>query len=287
MHIHYLILAHKNLNQTDRLIRALEGKETTFYVHVDKKINAGELKKTDFFRRSDVKIIKNRKNVSWGGYSIVAATLDLMRLALAERRQGYVVLLSGQDFPLRHNDSIRTRLAKDYGSEYLHFWQIPHHKWDNGGVDRFSYFWFVDQIGIERSWNLYFLQKENGLIRNYFDDFPPFGGSQWWCLTTECIAYILRFLKYNPVFSEFFETTLIPDEMFFHTIIINSEFKDCVTNDNLRYIVFEDEKDHPECLVESDFESLTGSNKLWARKFDVNLDCEVLDRLEAHIDLNR
>lgn len=283
MHIHYLILAHKNLSQVDRLITALEGKETSFYIHVDKKVGTHELKNTGFFRRSDVKMVKNRKNVSWGGYSIVAATIDLMRLALSGKKRGYFILMSGQDFPLRSNDSIRTFLIKNYGREYLNFWRIPHHKWDNGGIDRFSYFWFVDKIGIERSRDLYFLQKETGLIRSYFEEFPPFGGSQWWCLTTECVSYVLRFLQYNPPFSDFFETTVIPDEMFFHTIIINSDFKDSVIDDNLRYIIFNEEKDHPEYLVLSDFVSMTNSNKLWARKFDVNIDEKIIENLEMYI----
>ncbi|WP_031529504.1 beta-1,6-N-acetylglucosaminyltransferase [Dyadobacter crusticola] len=282
MYINYLILAHKNLEQVDRLVDNLLDDRAFIYIHVDKRVAYGEIRRHRFASAKRVRIIKNRVAVCWGGFTMVSATLNLMKAALAGRREGYCVLLSGQDFPLQSKETIYSFFEEHSGKQFLNYWKLPYKNWVNGGLDRIKYYWFVDKIGMHESNVFCAFQRERNMERPFFKDLPPYGGSQWWCLTTECIRYILDFIADNPIIVEFFELTLIPDESFFKTIVLNSPFSEHVVNDNLRYIVFEGGKPHPNVMQESDFDALITSGKFWARKFDIVRDHVILDRLEAH-----
>ena len=89
-----LILAHKNIDQVIELSQRLSSCFNV-YIHFDKKVSLSEkqelsLKKlnVNFFSKYDVK---------WGSYSIVRATIDLMKLALENPQNKYFHLISGQD----------------------------------------------------------------------------------------------------------------------------------------------------------------------------------------------
>ncbi len=284
MKINYLILAHKELGQLDRLIQNLEGENTHFFIHIDKKVSLKDIKRLGSYGNPCVTFIKHRKDIAWGGFNMIIATLSLLKAAMASvgKEDSYFILLSGQDFPIKSNQEIQQFLFQNYGKEFITHWQIPHSHWENGGVDRFIYYWFVDEVGMQLSQHLFAFQKANGMVREYYEDFPPFGGSQWWCLTRECVAYILRFIRTNPVILDYFKNTLIPDEMFFQTIVIHSDFRNKVVNDNLRYIVFEKGNSHPNYLLASDCKLLIDSEKLWARKFDHTIDHEIITLLESY-----
>lgn len=283
MYLNYLILAHKNLAQVDRLIDNLMGDYTYIYIHIDKRVPAEQIRKHRFASQSRVKVIRNRVAVYWGGFSMVKATLNLMKAASAGGRPGYYTLLSGQDFPLQSNESIRSFFQKNEGKEFMNYWRMPYKGWVNGGLDRIKYYWFVDKIGMYNSDLFCRFQRENNMERAYFKDYPPYGGSQWWCLSLDCVRYMLDFIERHPSVPEFFEMTLIPDESFFSTILLNSPYSENVVNDNLRYIVFEGGRPHPNLLGADDFPRLMESGKLWARKFDEAHDHTVLDRIEECI----
>lgn len=283
MYINYLLLAHKNLAQVDRLIANLLNDHTYVYIHIDKGVSMVEIKRHRFATEERVKIIRNRIAVSWGGFSMVRATLNLMRTAAKHGKPGYCVLMSGQDFPLQSSEAIHSFFLANRGKEYMQYWRLPYNGWVNGGLDRIKYYWFVDKIGMYNSDLFVSFQKDNKMERAYFRDFPPYGGSQWWCLTLNCVNYILDFIERHPIVVDFFELTLIPDESFFTTIVLNSPLKERVVNDNLRYIVFEGGKPHPNLISSRDFSALIESKQFWARKFDMTYDSLILDRLENHI----
>ncbi|MBW4022113.1 MAG: beta-1,6-N-acetylglucosaminyltransferase [Proteobacteria bacterium] len=96
----YLVLAHAADEQlrllTDELLA--EGRSRV-YLHLDAKVL--DLKWLDSHARSRLFLIADRRALNWGGYSIVEATLRLLRVALSEAGNQRFVLLSGSCFPLR------------------------------------------------------------------------------------------------------------------------------------------------------------------------------------------
>ena len=95
------------------------------------------------------------------------------------------------------------------------------------------------------------------------------------------VSYALNFLDKNPSVKSFFKRTFAPNEMIWHTILMNSPLKDRIVNDNLRYVDFI--RSHPRILTKEDYAMLRDSGKLFARKFDPDVDGEILDMIDAEI----
>ncbi|MFA6922785.1 MAG: beta-1,6-N-acetylglucosaminyltransferase [Bacteroidales bacterium] len=116
--------------------------------------------------------------------------------------------------------------------------------------------------------------------RNFPEGIEPYGGSQWWSVTKDCAEYILEFYKKNKFLIRFYKRTLLSDEMFAATCLMNSRYKSEIVNDNLRYIVFNENSSHPKTFTINDFEELMNSKKLFARKFETNIDNEILKLID-------
>jgi hypothetical protein len=67
-------------------------------------------------------------------------------------------------------------------------------------------------------------------------------------------------------------------------MLMNSPYKNEIINNNLRYIDFSSKKANPKVLTVDDFPKFTGSGKLFARKFDQNVDNAVLDMIDETIE---
>jgi len=135
-------------------------------------------------------------------------------------------------------------------------------------------------------WNLYFLGRPRKIFFrfdppyiNYLANSKLFGGSAYWCLARDCIEYINEYLQRDDSAIKFWKYVRIPDEAFFQTILLNSHLKEQLVNDNFRYIDWVSAP-HPEILGKQNFEQFINSNKLFARKFDVTVDPDVLDMID-------
>lgn len=283
--IAFLILAHKNPSQIAAFIDVLDCEQNTFFIHIDKK--------SDIMNDSSIEKLKNKKNVffakrreevSWGGYGDVAATLNLLRECLARGECDYVSLHSGQDLPIKNKYEIKDYLKKNHGTEFINFHEIPLEGWlPDNGLERIRYFWFVEEYGLDKSYVLYEDQIRLNIERKFIDNLHPYGGSQWWTITRECAQYITDYINGNPSYCDFFKYTLLPDEVFFQTIILNSNFKEKVVNDNLTYIDWKTGPQYPRLLTKSDFHKLMVSNKLFARKFDVSGDSRIIQMIVSEV----
>jgi hypothetical protein len=207
----------------------------------------------------------------------------------------YVVLLTGQDYPLRTNAQIRAALRDGGGKVFMHWMPIPTEHWSLGGMDRIEN-WHFRLFGrflafpgapfpwtwLNAAWSL--PPKVFRIRRSFPAGMRPYGGSSYWMMPAECARYVDSFARTNPKFVRFFKHVLVPDEIFFHTIVMNSPFRSRVVSDDLRYIDWRCLGDHPRVLTTSDLESIMNSGKLFARKFDPESDARVLDRIDHVLD---
>jgi hypothetical protein len=108
----------------------------------------------------------------------------------------------------------------------------------------------------------------------------PYGGSAYFCMRKEHVAYILDYVERHKALLRFYRYATDPDETFFQAILMNSPLKDAWVDDNLRYIDWPQGASTPRILTMKDWPALQESRMLWARKFDVNVDAEVLDELD-------
>jgi hypothetical protein len=217
-----------------------------------------------------------RHRSQWGGFGHVRATLKgIDHVVESGTPFDYAVLLTGQDYPLRPPAEISRFLGEANGHSYMRHVALPWEPWGRrGGLDRIED-WHV--ITYRR------LHLALPLRRKLPGGLQPYGGSAYWCLERTLVHFVHGFLSENPDYVRFFEHVFVPDEIFFQTIIMNSELRDTVANDDLRYLDWSREP-APAVLTRGDLPALLEAPKLFARKFDETVDSEILDALDLHLE---
>lgn len=102
-------------------------------------------------------------------------------------------------------------------------------------------------------------------------------GSCWICLSGEMWIWIKEYLHKHQEFARYFIHTNCPDESYFQTLVMNSPYKDKV-EDYLHYVEWTGTS-NPKVLTMSDIGKIKKCGKLMARKFDVDVDKEIVIKL--------
>lgn len=282
-----------------RLVQRLNARNTVFLIHVDKKTSR-KIYQEMFVPLSPLSNVYflERHECSWGDFGHVKATLKGIQEIYSHKIDfDYVILLTGQDYPIKSNFEIHQILQKNLGVSFIDYSPLPIKNWSgNGGLDRINYWHFFwkgkrlafpkrDQFkmhGVNRLWNEIVSRIPN---RHQFpQEFQLFGGGSYWCLSKESIQYIYQFVQHQKEFVDFFKFVFVPDEIFFHTILLNSPLKEKMINKDLRYVDWTRPKPpYPAILGKHNYDELISSEALFARKFDITVDADVLSMIDAVI----
>lgn len=290
MRLAHLILAHKGPAQLERLLTALDHPGVDCYIHLDQKTDIRPF--LHLGKRERVFFLKNRIKVFWAKYSMVQAVLNGLSEILGRGQYAYINVMSGQDFPLKPADQVYEYLVNHRGMEFItciketdgdpwwpdairHVWRYNLENWRIPGKYRIEGLanWLVSR-------NL--LPKRRFPLPNYV----VAGRSQWFTITSGAATYLLDFLKNNPSVVRFFKYVWGADEFVFATVLYNSTFGER-TAENLQFIDWSGGKANPKMLGGADFDAMIASGKLFARKFDLEADPEIITRLEGHIRVSR
>jgi len=283
MKLNYLILFHRDFEQLKSLLSKLHTDDSNFFIHIDKKFKLSPEQKHYLAHTSNLQVSRKRIDVLWGHYSIIEATMLLLKLVISHSpnpdKDSPVILLSGQDLPIKSNGQIFEYFKNARGHLFLDHSPFPNPNWDNGGLIRLERFCITKKAAAKYDQEaLVGLQKKHRrLYRLLTSKITFFGGSQWFSLNIEACRYIMDYVQENRNYTRYFKFTIIPDEMFFHTILMNSPFADRIINDNLKFIKWD--AGRPKILTISDFDDMINSSKLFARKFDPDIDAKVMLRL--------
>lgn len=289
----YLVLAHNNPTQLARLLSRLNSPQCWFFVHIDKKAPLEQFRPV--FENPLYKIIPvERERTNWGGPGIVLATLNGLRQICSDPGKfDFVHLVSGSDYPIASNQEIDAFFSRHQNKSFIDYFPLPTKFWQNGGMPRLEWYHFI-RIQHYSRWKWYALMAVNKCIsavpifrRKLPTYVAPFGGSQWWSISSAAAAYILRFVDEHRDYVHYHRHTLAPDECFFQTILANAHDKiirDNLVNDNLRFIVWHKlgVKKFPLVLGLEELDAMKASGKLWARKFVLDGPSEVLDALDRY-----
>lgn len=312
MNTAYLILAHNQPNQLERLLSRLNQPGVYFYIHIDRKskdLDALLALKTKFINATILSV----NNVNWMGYYMVDSTLRLMQLAVDSQISfKYIVLMSGQDYPIRSNTYINDFYTK-HNTDFIYFDNVSLMP-ANFGI-KVNYYHYMDveainprnpkrnklltylYFGLHKRFRQYFPK------RKFYKGMQPFFGSQWFALRLDTIKYILEYVKQNPGYVSYMKNTEGPDELFFQTIILNSERRTNVYGYNnyleylktrkptdqfspgyssLRYMDWGAHlKSKPAVLDLSYYDTLKTEDYLYARKVDEKTSAQLLDKIDA------
>ena len=124
MRIAYIVSAYKRPEQLARLVHQLGHSSSAIAVHVDAKTDRRDF---DAMVRAvdDVPGVHfvSRHRCYWGGFGHVRASLKgIEHLVESGAEFDYVVLLTGQDYPLLGADDLRQFFAAAGGRSYLSYW---------------------------------------------------------------------------------------------------------------------------------------------------------------------
>lgn len=280
--IAYIISAFKNAHQLLRLVNRLTEPDTHFAIHIDaRSVPAFAEVISLLSKRTNVAFLPARR-FRYRSFDHVQVSLEgLDHFSHSHVPFDHVVLLTGQDYPIKPISSIRAFLSQHKGESFLDNFPLPDDYWTHGGLNRFE------------SWHLFVANKHivfpkydshNWLKRKFPQGFTPYGGMGYWILARQAAEYVLHFASSHPGFVRFFRNVDIPDELFFHTILMNSPLRDSIISDDLRYIDWDKpQPPFPAVLTVADLEQLSRAPDLLARKFDTAVDAKILDLIDQHL----
>lgn len=275
MKIAYLILGHKFPYQVSNLINRLESDDVSFFIHIDKKSIPKVFEfKDDILEnlnnKDNVFFTKNNIDVRWGGFSFSEAIFALMEEAYNKSYFDYFSLLSVQDYPIKSNKHIYNYLSANMGKsliEHDHYDDI--NKKLNRLNRRYFYDYYVKDYNKSQLYNLPFRMLTKILPKRKVN-FKPYFGRVWWFLHKDAVKFILEEYKRSNSIINFLKKSLLPEEILFPTLLINSKLKDSLIN--MRTTEADYSSAHPKIISENDIPSLIKSDAFFARKFEYDLN---------------
>ena len=285
MKIAVLILCHKRPEQLNMFLEIMKHPAFTFFLHVDKKSSMTN----EIISREDVIVLPDEKrvDVKWGEISLVTAALNLFEYAVSKDSYDFYWLCSGQDFPIKPVDVIATWFENHPNKDFVELFKSR-----NTGVshennyDKRNAIYFPDFLlgtgKLKRVIRRIYTIITGGYNHTFFwarrhapSNLKYYFGATWICISHNSLKWMLDYHKNHPEYYRFMENCNCPDESFFHTLLMNSPYADNRL-DYLHYVDWSEGKSNPKVLKVEDYHRLIESDKLMARKFDDQVDNEII-----------
>lgn len=312
MRKHYLLLAHDQPDHVLRLVERLDDGEATFWLHLDARVDLDQWAVVT--AHESVVVVQPRVRCLWGTWSMVEAQLAQVRACLAGGDPGYLVMLSGQSYPVKSNAHIDAYLSSHAELVHMDLWPLEQ-RWPDNHRDRLDYYCLPtseekgallllrqrqemnarELLGWSRR-----LVRERGLrqtatiLRTIGQRRPDvadlvMGGSQWWAMPWDTAQDLVAFDEANPEVADFLRWSQFPDETFVQTLVsLMDETLEARLGPTLTLVDWtEGDWDLPRVMTTSDVPALLGSpdHVLFARKFLTPDSAEVLDVLDAETEI--
>lgn len=222
-----LVLAYAGASCLRHALPLYKAAGYDIYVHVDAKQDLQQYRTALGPMAESCFFVKPRRNIYWGGFTMLEAEVDLLRTAInANPSYNTYALVSDDTFPLwpvskmraaLHNvdyDRISLRLLDEnepFTQRYKNFYYLDHNATsllgrpietsfvDRKLLDKLSEISQIQKIG-KRKINLYY-------------------GSQWWILKSETARFFLKTFDNDYLLRKSFEFSAVPDEMYVHSVV--------------------------------------------------------------------
>lgn len=222
--IAFLLLCHKEPEAVIAQVRALVAAGDRVVLHHDANAPAADHARlrAALAALPGVVFTPRRHACGWGDWSLVAATLTLLRTALAAFPSAtHFYLISGDCCPVKSAAHVHAALAAD-PADHIEAVDFFTSGWIRTGMreERLVYrHWFNERRQPRLFYAALALQRRLGLRRRLPKGLPIMIGSQWWCLRRSTAEAVLGFLDRRPDVLRFFRQSWIPDETLFQTLV--------------------------------------------------------------------
>jgi hypothetical protein len=185
----------------------------------------------------------------------------------ASRDWSYYINLSGQDYPIKPRDVIRDTLKSAWPRNFI-------------GVSKFADICISEPLDPHLKRRLTFdLFGRRRLITPFRLPAPKtinldFKGPAWHILSRDFCHWLMNAPLRRQV-ERYLKFTLLPEEVFFQAMIMNSAFADTRMEHTGREVIWPG----PKVLDNGDYDRLMQSPALFARKFDHAKHPDILSRM--------
>lgn len=268
--IAYILLCHKDPEGIIRQAEQLTAAGDYISIHFDANASARDFERIRNALEANPRVTFARKRFrcGWGEWSLVAATLEAVKAAVAAfPRASHFYMVSGDCMPIKSARYIHEYLDRR-DIDFIESVDFFTSGWIKTGLveERLIYRHFFNERTQKRLFYLSLaLQQKLGLKRRIPADLKIHIGSQWWCLRRETIEKILAFLKRRKDVIRFFSTTWIPDETFFQTLVRHLVPKAEIESRTPTFLIFSD-YGMPVNFYNDHHDMLIGQDYLFARK---------------------
>jgi hypothetical protein len=289
--IAFLILAHRNADQIERLLLRL--RPHNVFVHVDAQ--AADFPTNQLAELPGVTVVSPRRAVHWGDFSMVEATLTLLSAAHAVGSFDRYVLLSGECYPVKPIAALEEAFETNPGREWISLTPIAagsHLETMTGRRWRMAPLVGARALDarLRIAWNSASKMLGRDLRREIGT--TPYFGSQWFALSGRCVGMILKFVPAHPEFVRAYRSVYAPDEHFFQTIVGNSEFgasaihvddRGVATNQSAPLHQIAPSEDRYFGNSGNDFDLVVRTSKFFLRKVSPQRSGPLLDRIDREL----
>lgn len=244
----------------------------------------------------NVHFVRPHFKTGWGKFSVIDAMISALELLVRlPNAPDWVVLLSCADYPIKSADKIVRDLNASPFDVHMRHEKIIYNQferdWQRLCYDRYCSLKFrvpsLDRALLPK-WRTVTIRHPAiaSQFSPFTDKFLCFAGEHWFCARLHAAQYLIDFTKRNPAVADHYRRrdayTVIPEELYYQTILCNTGFK--ISQNIWRYIDWNvGNSPHPRTFCINDFEALRNSDAHFARKFDIDLDVQILDALDGHI----
>ncbi len=281
----FIILAYKDPDQIKRLVNTLFHKDFHFFIHVDKKFDIKPFKSLE--HENNVTLLKERYRMEWASYRFIEVFISITEKILKKENYDFISTFSGQDYPLKNPNKIYNYYNKNIDKSFI-------------TIENENSQWYEEcKLRYEKYHLTYFKFKGAELVSKILNYILPkrkfpkynkiYGGPRatWLTLSNEAAKYLIQVINKNKRLNIFFKFTWAPDEFLIPTILMNSKLKEKIILDSGRYIDWSEGGYNPKVFNKKDINKLINCDKLYARKFDENIDKTVLDLIDLNLIHNK
>jgi hypothetical protein len=304
MRVCYFIQSHRDPEQIHRLVRTLRRGSARGIVVVQHHAKEFELDWEPLRSLPDVHRFFARGEQVRSDFSCqVEPYLDVIDWL---DREGvdydWLVNLTAQDYPVKPIAESEAFLETSTADGYLRWWDAlsPESPWSRRKAKAryWHYYWRLPPGSARALHAFRFLSALLPLhfylvygswvgvrrLRTPFrDGFRCHGGWAWFSLRRDAARHLNQFLREHPDVEAHYRRCVAPEESVVQTVLVNAA-KFRLVNDDLRYIDYaRADRGSPRILTTADLPVLASGPWHYARKFDIGVDCEVLDRIDREL----
>jgi len=285
----FLILVHKNPQQVQKLVDYLLQNNCDVFIHIDSKEKNNFKNFIAANSNREQLYIYSEYKVYWGSFNQIKATFFLLRESLKYSKFDFVSLISGQDLPVKPLSLFKEYLSQNLDKSFLMVSKIPEQtSWEgNGGLDRTELYWIMNfhpRLGfIFNRLNVIIHLLQNKLNLRKKAKLNLYGGANWFTLNRKASEYASNQFWNYKIWQNIFQYSRLADEVVLQTILMNSQYKNMLVNDCLRFIDWQNGPEFPRTFRKEDAQRLFESEAFFARKFDEAVDYDIIKIIYKNI----